>query len=119
MKTNFDLKADLLDGLVFTIGREGHIQLDDSTVSRIHAEIKIIQGRIYLRDLNSTNGTYVYMDERYIRFREGFIKPDTQLLIGSKLSTAESYLEKIGVSTSPDRNKTILSNSSQRKISSR
>ena len=98
MKRTFDLKADLMDGLVFTIGREGHIQIDDSTVSKKHAEIKIIQGKIYLRDLNSTNGTYLYLDKKLIRFREGFIKLDTPLLIGSKISTAKHYLEIIGIS---------------------
>ena len=39
--------------------RENDLRIDDSLISRQHAQI-IQQGRtIYLRDLNSTNGTYV------------------------------------------------------------
>jgi len=44
-----------------TIGRhrENDLRIDDSLISRQHAQI-IQQGRtIYLRDLNSTNGTFV------------------------------------------------------------
>jgi pSer/pThr/pTyr-binding forkhead associated (FHA) protein len=55
----------LIDGQTYIIGREGDIYLEDHiyinspTVSRRHATLKIKNGRVYLRDLNSSNGTYL------------------------------------------------------------
>ena len=43
-----------------TIGRTtGEIQLQDRHVSRRHCAFRIQNGRLYLKDLNSTNGIYV------------------------------------------------------------
>jgi pSer/pThr/pTyr-binding forkhead associated (FHA) protein len=45
---------------VFTIGRlEADATLDDSEVSRHHAQVELKGEVILLRDLKSTNGTYV------------------------------------------------------------
>ncbi len=55
-KSNVDFGA--LDGQTYIIGREGHIYISSPTVSKHHAAIKIKNGRVYLRDLNSTNGTF-------------------------------------------------------------
>lgn len=42
------------------IGREGNFCiLHDSQVSRQHAQLQVIQGKCWLSDLNSANGTYV------------------------------------------------------------
>ena len=43
------------------LGRDSHcdIQLEDSEASRTHAEIDYIDGEYVLRDLNSSNGTFV------------------------------------------------------------
>ena len=44
----------------FTVGRgEADIQVDDPLVSRIHMEIERVLDRILLKDLESTNGTFV------------------------------------------------------------
>ena len=43
----------------YIIGREGHIYLSDISVSRQHAEITFRDGKILLRDLNSTNGVFM------------------------------------------------------------
>ncbi|MGD8539156.1 MAG: FHA domain-containing protein [Candidatus Aminicenantes bacterium] len=45
----------------FSIGRdeECEIQVRDSSVSRIHAEVYFSEGRWWIRDLNSANGTLV------------------------------------------------------------
>jgi hypothetical protein len=45
----------------FSIGRdeECEIQVRDSSVSRIHAEVYFSEGRWWIRDLNSANGTIV------------------------------------------------------------
>ena len=46
---------------VVAIGREptSQVFLDDVTVSRRHAEVRVDAGRVSLRDLGSLNGTYV------------------------------------------------------------
>ena len=51
----------LLDREVTTIGRhpDADLFLDDVTVSRHHAEVHLVDGRLVLRDLGSLNGTYV------------------------------------------------------------
>ena len=43
------------------VGRadDGSVVLDDGTVSRRHAVISIIDGEMWIEDLDSTNGTYV------------------------------------------------------------
>ncbi|MBV7363108.1 FHA domain-containing protein [Actinomycetaceae bacterium TAE3-ERU4] len=40
-------------------GQEADIVIDDSSVSRKHAEIRITPGAVLLTDLSSTNGTFV------------------------------------------------------------
>jgi ABC-type multidrug transport system ATPase subunit len=53
---------------VSTIGRDAsnHIQLDHPVVSKTHAEVRLTpSGQFILRDLNSTNGTFV--NERPLR----------------------------------------------------
>ncbi len=46
----------------FRIGRgeECNVVLDDSAVSRVHAEVHFDKGRWWIRDLQSTNGTFVH-----------------------------------------------------------
>ena len=51
----------LLDEGTWQVGRnpEALVFLDDVTVSRHHAEFTVDAGRLSVRDLGSTNGTYV------------------------------------------------------------
>jgi NADPH-dependent 2,4-dienoyl-CoA reductase/sulfur reductase-like enzyme/Fe-S-cluster-containing hydrogenase component 2/CRP-like cAMP-binding protein len=48
-------------GVVLSIGRskQATIHIDHRSVSRLHAEIACFNGDYYLRDLNSSNGTFV------------------------------------------------------------
>ena len=43
------------------IGRklDNHIVIDSSSVSRVHAQVRIVNGQYVILDLNSTGGTYV------------------------------------------------------------
>ena len=45
----------------FTLGRSADcdVQVDDNLVSRVHAEVVLQNGRWLIRDLDSTNGTYL------------------------------------------------------------
>ena len=54
--TTFDLGDEL------TVGRAGGCQIaleDDKTVSQLHARVFRRDGRVYVEDLGSTNGTYL------------------------------------------------------------
>ncbi len=57
---------------------DNDVVLTDSTVSRQHAEIARGAGGTILRDLNSTNGTFVGP----VRVREVYLAPDTRFRVG-------------------------------------
>jgi hypothetical protein len=69
-----------------TIGRspESVIVIPDPTVSRRHAVIERVDGKIVLRDLGSTNGTYVYSPETggFERVEEVELRPGMLLRLG-------------------------------------
>ena len=56
--TRFDLNKD---NSAMVIGRSvgTHIRVDDSEMSRRHAEVSLDDGNFQIRDLNSANGTFV------------------------------------------------------------
>jgi len=61
-----------LDAPTILIGRsnKSDIQIDEESVSRNHAKIIVGSSSVIIRDLHSTNGTYVndeYIDERVLR----------------------------------------------------
>lgn len=70
----------IIDREVFSIGSEAHNHLvvEDSTVSRRHCEIRLLEGGYRLRDLGSTNGTRV----QGIRVTEAFLEPGTEFQLG-------------------------------------
>ena len=94
-RTPVDVEA--MEGKTYIVGRAGHIYVRDSSVSRQHAEIKFIDGRIRLRDLGSTNGTYVVKDDRRVQVLEGYVKPHQPIAIGKWQGTVQGLLENIGV----------------------
>lgn len=55
------VKVFPLDQTVINIGRrmDNHLVLDDPRISRYHSQIRALNGRFVLFDLNSTGGTYV------------------------------------------------------------
>ena len=85
-----------MESRTYIIGREGHIYLDDKSVSKRHAEIQVMQGEIYLRDLNSTNGTYLVKNNRLVAFAEGYVQIHQSIVIGSKQYTVRKLLEMAG-----------------------
>ena len=96
-----DIKSGIslasVEGLAFTIGREGHIYISDPSVSRQHAEIKFIDGRIRLRDLNSTNGIYLVRGKKLVHFQEGYVKPQQLIVMGRKRYVVKSLLAVLGI----------------------
>ena len=93
----------LIDGQTYVIGREGsvyienYIYINSPTVSRRHAALKIKNGRIHLRDLDSTNGTYLIENDSAVPFKEGYVSPSQPIAIGDVKCTINSLLAKAGV----------------------
>lgn len=86
-----------MEGRTYIVGREGHIYIGDLSVSRQHAEIKFIDGKIRLRDLASTNGIFLIKDNRTVRFQEGYVKLQQPILIGKQQCTVHSLLSILGI----------------------
>jgi len=55
------IKVVPLAQAIINIGRrfENHIAIDDPRVSRYHAQLRAVDGRFVLLDLNSSGGTYI------------------------------------------------------------
>jgi len=92
MKKSRRAKLELMEGRSFILGREGHIYIDSPTASKHHAEIRIRDGKIYLRDLKSTNGTFLIKDKNLVQFDEGYVKPAQSIVIGKKVYVIEDLL---------------------------
>ncbi len=97
VKSNTGLDLNLMEGQIYIVGREGHIYIADKSVSRKHAEIKIIDGEIRLRDLESGNGTYVIKDNRIVQIKEAIVRPKHRVVIGKQAYTVQELLKKINV----------------------
>ncbi len=92
MIKNLSVDIGLMEGRSYLLGREGHIYIDSPMVSKHHAEIKIINGRIYLRDLNSTNGTYLFKNNSLVSFNEGYVSLLQSIVIGDQKHTIQNLL---------------------------
>ena len=84
MNEYVDLDIGQLEGRDFIIGREGHIYVESVTASNRHAVVSVNNGRIYLRDLDSTNGTYLVKGRRLVPFTEGYVNPLQYIHIGGQ-----------------------------------
>jgi len=65
---------------VVTVGasEDNDLQVDDETVSRAHCKIFLEGDNYLIRDLDSTNGTFV----NRVRVREAYLKADCSVLLG-------------------------------------
>ena len=112
-------RLGLVDGRTYIIGRESevyiedHIYINSPSVSRRHAAMKMKNGRIYLCDLDSTNGTYLMIKDSLVPFKEGYVTPSQPLVIGQVKCTINSLLAIAGV-YSASRN--IISDSEDTKL---
>jgi pSer/pThr/pTyr-binding forkhead associated (FHA) protein len=85
-----------LKNRTYIVGREGHIYINDPTVSKQHAELQVIDGEVYLRDLRSTNGTFLIKNNRLVPFHEGYVQLHQPIVIGNRQYTIQSLLELAG-----------------------
>jgi pSer/pThr/pTyr-binding forkhead associated (FHA) protein len=69
-----------------TIGRAAgcRISVDDTHVSKVHARVFVNEGRWYVEDLGSTNGTLV---------NETLVGATTPLDVGDRIRVGETVLE--------------------------
>ena len=98
MSNSLSKNLGLTEGRTYIISRkgpifmEGHIYINSPTVSSPHAELKIKNGRVYLRDLDSTNGIYIMESDGLVSFEEGYVKPNQPIVIGNVKCTVYSLL---------------------------
>ena len=92
MKTNLSLNIELMDGRSFILGREGHIYVDSPTASKHHAEISISEGKVYLRDLGSTNGTFLLKNKKLVKFEAGYVSLIQPIVIGKRTYVIQDLL---------------------------
>ncbi len=92
-------ELSLLESRSYIIGREGHIYINDPTVSKQHAEIRVTNGEVYLRDLGSTNGTFLIKNNRLVPFHEGYVQVHQPIVLGNRQYTVQSLLEIAGAFT--------------------
>ncbi len=93
MNTVTALKSGVPKSQTYIIGRDGHIYLGDISVSRQHAELTFSVGKIRLRDLNSTNGIFVFKNKQFTRVEEEYVDLNQSILIGGHRCTVKELLE--------------------------
>ena len=88
-------KAIAIDHNVVRVGSKENndLVLTDGTVSRHHFEIEQLKNGYLLRDLESTNGTYV----EGLKVREVFLKPNSTIQIGDTAIRFYSADEKVKI----------------------
>lgn len=81
-----------MNGRTFILGREGHIYIDSPTASKHHAEIRILDGKIHLRDLDSKNGTFLLKNKTLVQFEAGIVNPLQPIVIGGQTYVIQDLL---------------------------
>jgi transcriptional regulator with GAF, ATPase, and Fis domain len=76
-----------------SLPNENHIVLSDETVSRKHCEITREGDSYVLRDLGSTNGTFV----NHVRVREIYLDPGVECQIGQTMVTFDSVQDEMSL----------------------
>jgi DNA-binding NtrC family response regulator len=92
------LKRDIEAPVIRIGARRGNdVQLTDSQVSGIHCEIRLDERGYRLRDLDSTNGTFV----GGLRINDVYVPPGSVLAIGSTRIRFQPLGESVEVALSP------------------
>lgn len=82
----------------YTLGRDAAAALTvpHTTVSRIHAEvIPLSDGRVYITDCASTNGTFVHEDGRWRKISQEFAGAEARLRFGEVEMSVPALLTRI------------------------
>lgn len=91
-------KKTTLSKNVIKIGKkeDNDVVLSDKTISRQHAEIEYKSDSFLLRDLDSTNGTYV----NGTRVKEAYLLPGDRIKIGRTVMEFTAFDEKVRIEPS-------------------
>ncbi len=92
MKNKLITGIGFFEGRSYIVGRSGHIRINDPFASRFHAELNVVNGRFFLRDLGSSNGTYLVSENKLERLNEGYVRLRQPILIGSLKYTVRDLL---------------------------
>lgn len=86
-------KLDLSRKKIVKIGKksDNDLVIGDKTVSRNHMEIEAQDNGYLLRDLNSTNGTFI----NGLRVKEAFLTPGDQITLGNSTLEFQAFDEKV------------------------
>ncbi len=85
--------------LSYIIGRAGDITLYDDTVSRRHASLELHGSELFLRDLDSRNGTYEIRDNKLVPFKAGAVTRDQVFAFGECVRSVVQLLAEIDGAT--------------------
>ena len=83
---------------LYRIGRgsDVDIQIDDMSISRIHAElIATKSGSYYLTDCESSNGSFVWRDSVWMPIKQDFISPTEHIALGTYQTTATQLIAMV------------------------
>lgn len=83
----------------YSIGRNGDIRINDESVSRRHAEFQLRGNEIFLRDLGSTNGTFLVKNNRCIRFHQGYLQPNQPIMLGQHIYIVSELLKQVEITS--------------------
>ena len=86
-----------IDGKPCVIGRDAHVKIDDPSLSRGHADIRFVDGKIILRDLESTNGTYLDLGGQFEQVTEAVVYPGQIVALGSKKYRIKALMAQVGI----------------------
>lgn len=82
----------------FTVGRDisADIPIADQSVSRIHAEISLVEGdRLFVTDCQSSNGTFVLRDGSERRITQEKVLPTDRIKFGGIAIAAADLLSAV------------------------
>ena len=113
MRNRKPANLESMEGRCFILGREGHIYIDSPTASKHHAEIRIDDGRVFLRDLKSTNGTFLLKNNTLIPSQEGYVSLTQKVVIGRHAYTIRDLLAIASDFVAVDDNETHIDFSEQ------
>lgn len=82
-----------------TIGRgaDCHVVLDSDSVSRLHATVKATpEGFLAVQDADSSNGTYLHRNGRWIRVRKVILGAQDRIRFGDREVTLDRLVALFG-----------------------
>lgn len=82
--------------MIIRIGRSKNndVVINNMTVSREHAVLEVVDGRITLRDAGSRGGTYVVIDGKPEKTSYKIVSETDQFQLGSEILTVKSVIEQ-------------------------